>query len=366
MRIKKRISKILILSILSMIFISGRALAEEVPTDQYTFSFSEQYGTVKESMTISRWDSESEQMVTDTKEYQVIYVPIGAQLEFKPTVSLGATICPMYEYKGVLEEDFQGLLWEINGAQFLQNYVDANEIAKATLNGDNNTYYRFRIHNFDNYSTEIFIKIVSSFDETLVDEEKSNEEETNADNQDLDVPDKWAKEEVEHLISLGIVPSSIQNNYKENITRDEFCNLVINLIEVKTGKKINILISDLNRDVAENPFIDTDKEWIINANSLEVVSGRGNGIFDPEGNITRQEAAVMLTNTADVLGIEVGDLNSVFADDSKIASWAKSSVGFVSNEGIMVGMGNNIFNPKGTYTRQQAIVTVLRLFNCVK
>ena len=32
----------------------------------------------------------------------------------------------------------------------------------------------------------------------------------------------------------------------------------------------------------------------------------------------------------------------------------------------MSGVGNNTFDPQGTYTREQSIVTVLRLFDVVK
>jgi len=37
--------------------------------------------------------------------------------------------------------------------------------------------------------------------------------------------------------------------------------------------------------------------------NFKIVNGRGNGIFDNESEITREEAAVMLTNLAKYLGI---------------------------------------------------------------
>jgi hypothetical protein len=42
---------------------------------------------------------------------------------------------------------------------------------------------------------------------------------------------------------------------------------------------------------------------------------------------------------------------------STVSSWAVNGVNFVRANGIMQGTGNNSFTPKGTYTREQSIVT---------
>lgn len=86
-------------------------------------------------------------------------------------------------------------------------------------------------------------------------------------------------------------------------------------------------------------------------------------MFAPNDPITRQEAAVMLRNTAKVLGAERPVSSPGFADQDKIADWAKDAVDFVFSAEIMGGVGNRQFDPEGTYTRQQAIMTILRLSN---
>ncbi|WP_337102787.1 S-layer homology domain-containing protein [Paenibacillus sp. YIM B09110] len=116
----------------------------------------------------------------------------------------------------------------------------------------------------------------------------------------------------------------------------------------------------------DNPFTDTKAKEVIAANKLGILNGKGSGRFDPNGSITRQEAASMLTKTAISLGYDVRADASVYADNDSIAEWASSSVDFVSEFGIMQGTGNNKFSPKGTYTRQQAYMTIWRLYNALE
>jgi len=55
-----------------------------------------------------------------------------------------------------------------------------------------------------------------------------------------------------------------------------------------------------------------------------------------------------------------------FADSGSVSSWASEAVGQMQATGIMNGVGNNMFSPKYPYTREQSIITVLRLYNAVK
>ncbi len=78
----------------------------------------------------------------------------------------------------------------------------------------------------------------------------------------------------------------------------------------------------------------------------------------------------MLERTAKVLGLtSVSGVS--FNDSGSIASWATGSVAFVSGltdpvtgGKVMGGVSGGRFDPLGTYTREQAIATALRLFHC--
>lgn len=190
-------------------------------------------------------------------------------------------------------------------------------------------------------------------------------------------PDAWAKVEVESAISLGLVPDVMQGEYQSNITRADFCQLSVNLIEVITGMKIDVFMQTRGKsnDVS-NPiaFMDTNDAVIIAASQLGIVNGVGNHMFDPHGTIKREDAALMLQRTAKIIGfIEPNGTPQVFNDNDEFSSYAVDSIAFISavidkesGNKVMGGTGNNNFSPFGKYTRQQAYVTISRLYKAIR
>jgi hypothetical protein len=70
----------------------------------------------------------------------------------------------------------------------------------------------------------------------------------------------------------------------------------------------------------------------------------------------------MISRLANAIGQPFTSSRSTFADNSLISSWAFDAVGEMQGSGIMGGVGNNRFDPRGNYERQQAIITMLRLY----
>ena len=54
------------------------------------------------------------------------------------------------------------------------------------------------------------------------------------------------------------------------------------------------------------------------------------------------------------------------SDLSAISAYALDPVGQMQATKIMGGVGDNTFAPQNPYTREQSIVTILRLYNTVK
>lgn len=164
-------------------------------------------------------------------------------------------------------------------------------------------------------------------------------------------PSNWAKEGVNEAIALGYVPEGLQKNYTAPITRGEFCALATLYYEAAAGREIE----------ARMQFTDTSDVNIQKMGGLGIVNGVGGGAFAPKDLLTRQEAATILNRLADALGMNLPAGNIRYADDSKISKWAKESVSKISEAGVMNGVGDNKFSPLTSYTREQAIVTILRL-----
>ena len=112
-------------------------------------------------------------------------------------------------------------------------------------------------------------------------------------------------------------------------------------------------------------YSDCDDEQVKILSVFGIISGLGDGTFAPESSITREQAAVILYNTAEFLGNKTMKSGSAaFSDGAEISAWANASVSSVYEMGIMSGTGENKFSPKNTYTTEQAIATMLRLYNC--
>lgn len=181
----------------------------------------------------------------------------------------------------------------------------------------------------------------------------------------------WAYPLVTAAIEEDLVPNYLQNLYVNSITREEFCDLVIRAVEKVLDKDISDVVREkTGKSLADwqqsYPFTDTANPNVIAANALGIISGRGNGIFDPYSVITRQEAAALLTSSAKVLGMNTTPAQqTAFADNGDVAVYFRNAVSFVYQINVMSGTGNDKFSPLGTYTREQSFITVYRLFQAI-
>ena len=181
----------------------------------------------------------------------------------------------------------------------------------------------------------------------------------------------WARDGVGEAFVHGLAPTLFIGGYNRRITREEFCGLMVQLVEQVSTYSIDSY-TKLRGLTYQMPFVDTQNSMVGYAATLGIVGGRGAGIFAPEDDISRQEAAVMLMRTAQVLGLTPGEKLD-FRDTQNLESWAKEGVDFVSGlvvpstgSRVMNGTGNGTFSPFETYTREQAILTALALFKCAK
>ena len=174
-----------------------------------------------------------------------------------------------------------------------------------------------------------------------------------------DTPDAWAAGEVERAISLGLVPDDLQSDYTADITRAEFCRLAVAFL-AKAAADNGLFLPPQTVS-----FDDTDDTDVLIAAGFGIVSGDGKGSFRPDDGITRQEAAVMLYNTLWALGMPSIGQGETFTDQASIASWASGAVSAIVDRGVMNGTGGGAFSPQGSYSRQQAYVTMYRLLSSV-
>lgn len=165
-------------------------------------------------------------------------------------------------------------------------------------------------------------------------------------------PSSWAVSDIESAAAAGLVPESLQSAYTQPATRAEFCALATALYESVNGK-----ISK------RATFSDTDDINVEKMAALGVVDGVGGGKFSPGAKLTREQAATVLARLANAMGKPIPSQEMTFADGGSVSDWAKDAVGQMQQSGIMNGVGDNRFSPSGNFTREQCIVTILRMLH---
>lgn len=177
----------------------------------------------------------------------------------------------------------------------------------------------------------------------------------------------WAISEYQAANAAGLCSYSVvSNSMTDNITRQEFCELAVNLYKKLTNEE---LITP-----AGSPFTDTDSVAVAQAYCYGLVSGTDADKFTPDRLVTREEMAKMLvsTLTASEVSFDLSDgvsdsyVIDEFSDSSKVSEWAKTSVITTLKYSLMNGVTDEFFAPTGATTREQAIASVNRSYEKFK
>jgi hypothetical protein len=183
-----------------------------------------------------------------------------------------------------------------------------------------------------------------------------------------DKPSSWAVREVGFAYGYDLVPVKYLRDFTAEMKRGEFCELMIRFLEISEAKKIDEILALQGKTASADTFTDTSEYHILAAYELGIVTGRGEGIFDPDGSITREEAAAMLMRLGVFSNIYINSQPLIFNDSQKFSSWAADAVSYVSSctdswgNRVMNGYTNGGFHPGDSYSREQAYMTIFRLF----
>lgn len=172
----------------------------------------------------------------------------------------------------------------------------------------------------------------------------------------------WAEESIEILAGKGIIAGRTDTTFDPgaDVTRAEFSALVVRMLSLNT---------DDNQDLL--PFKDVPidawyRKVVATAYANGIVGGKAVDKFDPNGKITMQEMAVIISRIVQANGyLYSSNLNDLdrFADKDQIADWARSGTALVAREGIVDGLNDGKIAPTKKANRAQTAVMLHRLFN---
>ncbi len=173
----------------------------------------------------------------------------------------------------------------------------------------------------------------------------------------------WAVSGYQAASEAGLVSYSVvSNNLKDSITREEFCELAMNLYKKLTNETVPV--------PAGSPFTDTDSVAVAQAYNYGIVQGTDDNTFTPDRLVTREEMAKMLvsTLTASEVVFNIADgadtsYVSEFTDGDEVSSWAMSAVNTALNYGLITGVTDTALQPLDATSREQAIVSVNRSYS---
>lgn len=169
-------------------------------------------------------------------------------------------------------------------------------------------------------------------------------------------PSDWAKSDIEKATALNIINASEIYNFLAPITRAQFCELAYNYISE---------FGELIVDDGYIAFKDTNNVKVQILNAMGIINGKSSTEFAPNDFLTREEAATILERLINVVhpGLGTDTQYITFADSTDISDWAMNSIQTIYKLGIMQGVGNNKFAPQENYTTEQAIVTLVRVYD---
>lgn len=166
----------------------------------------------------------------------------------------------------------------------------------------------------------------------------------------------WAVPAIEALYAKGVINGYGNGEFRPNntITRAEFVKMLVAAFGM-TSDGAACDFRDVPSDAWYYPFV-------ASAVQVGLVNGVGDGNFEPERTITREEIAAVLYRTAVASGREIIKRTSLdFSDGNEVEEYAREAVASLTGAGIINGMGDGTFAPKDPGTRAQAAKLIYEL-----
>lgn len=166
----------------------------------------------------------------------------------------------------------------------------------------------------------------------------------------------WAKSYIDKLSTARIINGSNgMFNPNGQTKRADVTVMLVNLLGLTP--EANNKFADVNASAYYAPYVGT-------ASTYGIVNG-SNGMFNPQGVISRQDTMVMIAQILKGLNLNVNadtTALSQFGDASKVSAYANESVAILVNSGIIAG-NNGKLNPTAPVTRAEMATIMSKLYD---
>jgi len=167
-----------------------------------------------------------------------------------------------------------------------------------------------------------------------------------------DIRNHWARNSIRKLIEAGVMTGYPDGTFRPDrkISRAEFAVITVKALGIKTTP--GPVYADCKGHWA-NDYIST-------ARANGIIGGYNRNAFGPDDTITREQAAVIITragklsNSAQV---------TAFSDSSPISPWARADFTAAIQAGFFTGYADGTLQPQGSLTRAEAAVIIAKLMD---
>ena len=167
----------------------------------------------------------------------------------------------------------------------------------------------------------------------------------------------WAKDQILAMYNAGYVSGKSATEFApmDSITREEFTALLVRAFGLGQGQADTLGYFDTDQAAWYAPYLASAVQYGIAAGISETEFGVG-------VLINREQMAAMLQRAVDAVGRNVLPKRqaAAFLDSADIAGYAYDAVIRLAKAEIISGVGGELFAPKKTATRAEAVVMVFR------
>ena len=174
----------------------------------------------------------------------------------------------------------------------------------------------------------------------------------------------WYYAAADYIISAGYMGSTSQTEKTFEPYTKVSRAMVASILYRMAGSPEGVEYSGAFTDVPKDQWYATAVEWCAQ-NAL--ASGKGNGIFDPNGDVTRQELAVFMKKMSDYLNWKLTDTVELtdFPDSGTVQSWAEPYLQWAVAAKLITGKGQEngtvLLAPEATAMRCE-LASILQRF----
>ncbi|MDI4645286.1 S-layer homology domain-containing protein [Cohnella hashimotonis] len=193
-----------------------------------------------------------------------------------------------------------------------------------------------------------------------------------------DLAGHWERADIELLAAKRIVNGTGAGKFSPGaaVSRAEFAAMLVRALGLKgDGGKVAF------KDIQASDWFAGDVEA---AARFGLARGSGDGRFQPQAEVTREQMAVMLAatlklapgahtaapadsgTTTAATSDEAAVAQPNVADASAVGAWAREAIAELMRQGLLQGRPDGTFAPKATVTRAEAATAIKRLMTGMK